>query len=1119
MLKRLKSVSTLLFLMGVSTGTAYAVAESGITDVKITQQNGSCTGIVKDTTGETVIGASVVVKGTTNGTITGIDGDFSLNNVKQGDIIQISFVGYKTVEVKWNGQPLNVTLKDDTEMLGEVVVTGYGGQQLRTKVTNSISKVKQESLNVGMHSNPAQALSGAVAGLKVIQSSGSPGATPTIILRGGTNLDGTGSPLVVVDGQLRDSMSDINPEDIESMDVLKDAGATALYGARASNGVILITTKRGKAGFREINFKAKLGLSYARTPYEFLEAGEYIKAMRKAHWDAGHLFQDKDGNTKTYWGNWESYLNGKQPFGTGNNLDQDIYSTQFLNEDNKYLLGRGWQTVTDPITGKEILYKNTDVDKYNLNDPAFSQDYNINMSGGNDRGTYYAGLGYNRQEGVPVNTFYERYSFITNASYKIADWLTSTSSLNYNRANWKNMPGSNGSELNYFGRVRSLPPTVLFEDEEGNMKLGPGTADGNQMYQPDQWWNDNQSDKFTMSQSFKIDILKNLSLTANMNWYYSETYQESFTKDYENTPGNFVRTRSATAYYNRDFRQTYNAVLNYNETFFLDHHVEVMLGMEYYNKYQRGFEAQGQGAPTDDLPDLSLTDKGEGKRTINSWHEKQRILSFFGRLNYDFKDKYLLSFVFRRDGYSSLLGDNRWGFFPGVSAGWIFGREDFIKEAIPVMSFGKLRASYGINGNASGIGAYTLQGSYGSSNSNGSFNYNGNTSYLITELPNPNLRWEKTATFEVGADLSFFANRLNTNLTYYNRLTSDKYAALSFPTSTGFSSVTNNNGEFRNQGIEIELSGKIIDSKDWTWSASGNIAFNKNKIVSLPDNGMERNRINAFQVYTGNGDEKKWVGGQQEGQEPGILYLYQADGIYRSYDEIPANLVRKYGSRTYYGPEAWNKLTAEQQNATTNFPIQPGDTKFHDVNGDDVIDEFDKVKVGATSPRWTGGFNTTLRWKNFQLYGRFDYALGFWLYENSGTQSTTPWFMGCYQGTYNTPTMYYDTWSESNPNAKYPRYLFADQNGKNNYIASTMFAYRGDYLAIREISLSYSLPESVAKMLKMQRAEVSITGQNLGYITDAKNVGSPEANPKDNGAVGQGYSLPRTILFGVNLTF
>lgn len=245
MLKHLKSVGMLLFLSTISGGAVYASSGERVTGIDAVQQNGTCTGVVKDGTGETVIGASVVVKGTTNGTITGIDGDFSLNNVKQGDIIQISFVGYKTVEVKWNGQPLNVTLKDDTEMLGEVVVTGYGGKQLRTKVTNSISKVNKEALTVGVHSNPAQALSGAVSGLRVIQSSGNPGSTPSIVLRGGTNLDGTGAPLVLIDGQLRDGLSDINPEDIESMDVLKDAGATALYGARASNGVILITKKTG----------------------------------------------------------------------------------------------------------------------------------------------------------------------------------------------------------------------------------------------------------------------------------------------------------------------------------------------------------------------------------------------------------------------------------------------------------------------------------------------------------------------------------------------------------------------------------------------------------------------------------------------------------------------------------------------------------------------------------------------------------------------------------------------------------------------------------------------------------------------------------------------------------
>ena len=1088
MLKRLKSVSTLLFLMGVSTGTAYAVAESGITDVKITQQNGSCTGIVKDTTGETVIGASVVVKGTTNGTITGIDGDFSLNNVKQGDIIQISFVGYKTVEVKWNGQPLNVTLKDDTEMLGEVVVTGYGGQQLRTKVTNSISKVKQESLNVGMHSNPAQALSGAVAGLKVIQSSGSPGATPTIILRGGTNLDGTGSPLVVVDGQLRDSMSDINPEDIESMDVLKDAGATALYGARASNGVILITTKRGKAGFREINFKAKLGLSYARTPYEFLEAGEYIKAMRKAHWDAGHLFQDKDGNTKTYWGNWESYLNGKQPFGTGNNLDQDIYSTQFLNEDNKYLLGRGWQTVTDPITGKEILYKNTDVDKYNLNDPAFSQDYNINMSGGNDRGTYYAGLGYNRQEGVPVNTFYERYSFITNASYKIADWLTSTSSLNYNRANWKNMPGSNGSELNYFGRVRSLPPTVLFEDEEGNMKLGPGTADGNQMYQPDQWWNDNQSDKFTMSQSFKIDILKNLSLTANMNWYYSETYQESFTKDYENTPGNFVRTRSATAYYNRDFRQTYNAVLNYNETFFLDHHVEVMLGMEYYNKYQRGFEAQGQGAPTDDLPDLSLTDKGEGKRTINSWHEKQRILSFFGRLNYDFKDKYLLSFVFRRDGYSSLLGDNRWGFFPSVAAGWRFTEEEFLAPLRNVLSNGKLRLSYGETGNSNvGDKAYSYY-KVGNNNIFGNSMING---VYLSQLGNNVLTWETAREWNVGLDLGFLDGRVNVTAEYYHKVVSDLLNEQTLLSYNEVNKIIANVGKTQSQGFELTINTTNIRNKDFEWTSDLTFSLYRDK-------WKERDpkwKPNAYDEY--NGWMRYYSG-------------YLSDGLVQvgeTIDHMPGALPGQVKIKDIdgYVYESDGSIKVDKH----GIPMKTG-------KPDGKLDDADKVIYGSADPGYLFGFNNTLRWKNFDLnvyfYGQFD-KLSAGSYKKQWLSNN----VNDLRRGYNQPTSISDLWSSSNPNGTLPGYFQTE----SAYGVGDYYYEKTWFIRCRNITLGYNIPIKTSKHI-LSNVRVYFDVNNPFTITPytgldpETDISSSESAPSQ---LQWAYPNVRTYSFGLDITF
>ncbi|WP_291594628.1 SusC/RagA family TonB-linked outer membrane protein [Bacteroides sp.] len=1077
-------------------------------------QTKSITGLVTDGAGEPIIGASVIEVGTTNGIITDIDGKFSLT-VNPNAKIKITYIGFQAQTIELKGRTsLKIQLKEDSEMLEEVVVTGYGGKQLRTKVTNSISKVNEESLKVGLFSNPAQALSGAVAGLKVTQASGSPGATPTIVLRGGTDFNGSGSPLVIIDGQLRDGLSDINPEDIESMEVLKDAGATALYGARASNGVILITTKSGKKGHREINLKVKLGVNYINNPYEFLNGEEYISTLRTAYSKSGYYCSDGEYVSIAPLSN----LTGASPFGLGNELGKSAWNVMGKTADNAYLVQQhGWKEMIDPLDPTQtIIYKDINPADYNLNNPSFSQDYNVNMSGGGDKATYYAGIGYNRQEGLPVDTYYERYSFILNASYKVTDWLTSTSNFNYNRANWKNMPGSNTSEGNYFGRIMSTPPTARFEDEEGNPTLGPNVADGNQAFQPEKWTNFNQTDKFTMIQSFQIDIMKGLYVKGSANWYYSEGLYESFTKDYLDNmlTNHYTKTRSTSAKFERNFAQTYNAVINYSHTFFKDHNVNLMLGMEYYDNEKRGFSGSGSGAPTDDFADLALTDKGEGKRSIDSWHEQYRILSYFGRLNYDYKGKYLLSAVFRHDGYSSLLGDNRWGFFPGLSAGWIFGQEQFVKDAVPFLSFGKLRASYGVNGNATGIGAYTLQGSYNSAV------YNGNNGFLIGSLPNPGLRWEKTKTAEVGLDLSFFDNRLNANFTFYNRLTSDKYANFSLPSTTGFSSIKNNNGEFRNRGLEIELSGKIIDTKDWKWSMSGNISYNKNKVISLPDNGLERNRQGGQQIYTGESfvnDKgeveyvKRWVNGTQEGMEPGMMVVYKSDGIYRSWEEIPGDLVitsGNYYGKKMYGPEAWKKLTkAEQKNA---LPIMPGDMKWRDINGDNVIDQYDQVVAGNTTPHWTGGFNTTLRWKNFQLYGRFDFALDYWIYDH-----TTPEiFLACAQGTYNTTTDVYDTWSEDNVSAKYPRYAYADLLTNANYARnSTMFAYKGNYLAIRELSLTYSLPEMWAKKVFCQKVDVSITGQNLGYITSA-NVATPEVS-----SAGSGYALPRTLLFGLNVTF
>lgn len=1047
---------------------------------------------------EPLIGVTIIIEGTTDGTVTDIDGNYTINNVPSNGSLVVSYVGMQSQTVAVNGRAnIDIVLREDSELLEEVVVTGYGGTQLRSKLTNSIAKVSEETLTVGVYSNPAQALSGAVSGLRVIQSSGNPGSTPQIVLRGGTNLDGSGSPLVMVDGQLRSSLSDINPADIESMEVLKDAGATALYGARASNGVILVTTKSGKAGQRSINLSAKLGFNYVNNPYTFLGVEDYITYQRNAY-------------NNTPWAPKDN-LNAANPLGTGNVYNERmVWNLMNLNDENRFLLDKGWKSMTDPINSNNtLIYRDTDIAKYSFVDPSLTQDYNLNMSGGNDRGTYYAGIGYNHSEGLPITSFYERVSFVLNGSYKVTDWLTSKSNFNYNRANWNSMPPTQTSEANYFGRIQSIPPTARFEDEDGNMLLGANSGDGNQSYQAHRFMRDNQTDKFTMIQSFEAKFLRDFTARASAQWYYDEGFYESFNRDYETSPGNWNRTRSTSAEFDRSLSQTYNATINYDKLLAGKHDVSVLLGMEYFDRHNKGFSASGRNAPTDDFWDLGLTDSGENLRDIDSWHSQYRILSYFGRANYDYLGKYLLSAVFRQDGYSSLLGDNRWGFFPGMSAGWIFGNEDFVKENFPALSFGKLRTSFGVNGNASGIGAYTLQGSYNPQT------YNGRTGFLIGLLPNPGLRWEKTRTFEVGVDVSFFENRLNANMTYYNRLTMDKYASFALPSTTGFSSITNNNGEFRNKGFEFELSGRVIRTEDFSWNMSGNVTYNKNIIVSLPDNGLERNRQGGSQIYTGNGDETIFVGGYQEGQEPGLLVGYKFDGIYKSVDEIPGNLVVQTGNdqgKYQYGPDAYNALTdAQKANAIL---IEPGDAKWRDINEDGVIDNFDRVEIGNITPRWTGGFNTNLKYKNFSIYGRFDFGLGFWTYDNA-----RPWFLGNMQGTYNTTTDVFNTWTPDNPNAKFPRYVWADQLGTGNLNrSSTLFAHRGDYLAFREISLSYSLPQTIADKLYMQSMNVSVTGQNLGYLTAAP-VANPERAYGAGVASGTGYGLPRTLLFGINVTF
>lgn len=1140
---------SLLLASSATIGVQAAQTPEGAPSMVAAAQSESCTGTVVDQEGEPLIGATVRVAGTNLAAATDINGNFTIKGVKKGAKITVSYVGSEPATAVWNGAPLQITMKESTNMLDEVVVMGYGVAQKRAKVTNSVAKVSEKTLTIGANANPAQALAGAVSGVKVNINSGDPSATPSITVRGGTNWNGANNdPLVVVDGQIRSSMSDINPNDIESMEILKDAGATALYGARAANGVVLITTKQGKKGEGKVTLSVKYGITHYDSGYDMLNAHDYINSVRRATFETCNNFEKGNWLNNFY----QNLFNGSQPYSTGNtklNKNQ-LWNILSYTEDNAYLLDQGWSVMPDPLIAylgdytelsqyvnekSKILYKDTDLLEYNRQDPTSIQDYNLSFQGANDRGSYYASLGLYKADGALPTQFYDRYNFSFTGGYKIAKWLQSNSVFNYTRANWNN-ESSGMPTGKFFGRIMSMPRTLRVETEEGEPLYATSLAGAsvNLHFQPDQYKRDNQSDKFQMTQSLTATIIDGLTLKGTMSWYYNEQLAKSFNKDLvTNANGVLNKQRPTSESFFRYFDQTYNLVANFNRTFNEKHTVNAMLGMEFYKRNYKEFRASSSGAPTDDFDNIQYGSHGTRfpyaastfGASSNTYEEA--ILSYFGRVEYDYMDKYLFAATFREDGYSRLQ-NNRWGFFPGISAGWVFSKENFFKnyEPISFINYGKLRASYGMNGivNGSTIGYYTLLGTYGA------YQYGGNMGYRITGLPNLGLKWERTRTGEVGLDLGFWQNRLNLGVTYYNRLTMDKYANKALPQTTGFSSVTTNNGSYRNQGVEIDLNGTIFRNKDFQWTAGLNLTYNKNVVTDLPYNGYLHNRQGGTQVYDGNKLDKDgnpmtiYLGGLQEGQEPMHIIGYKKRQILRSEADVKAlgnyidvSLSALSSVWIYANDEGLARLEAMDPAAAKKaVKLRPGDAVWMDRNGDNKIDQLDQYDLGNRMPHWTGGFNTTFSWKGLSLYARFDMGWGFTVYDSSFS-----WWMGGGQGTYSGPKQIMtDTWTPENPNAKYPRYVIASNMGTNSWFrVSDILAQSGAYLACRELSLSYALPQNICRKFRSQGLTLSVTGQNLGYIKKTT-LPLPDNTQSISFSDSEGtYNLPTTVIFGINVSF
>ena len=924
--------------------------------IQLMAQDLTVNGVVLDETGQSVIGATVLEEGTENGTITNLDGEFTLT-VAKGKALVISYIGFETQRVRAvNEKQLKIILHEDSKLLDEVVVVGYGVKQKRSTMTTAISKMDQKVLQNAALSNAAQALQGTVSGLRVTNTSGAPGSAPTIVLRGGAGIESAGSPLVVVDGVVR-SMSDINPSDIESIQVLKDAASTAIYGARANNGVILVQTKKGKAGHTQVSYKFKGGMNFARKGYEYMDAENYIRFGRLGRMYSGGSITDID-NTRGY----------GAVYGA-NNPEQ--YSIRYL-DGNENLLQEGWKQMTDPVTGKQIVFKDygTTLRDEVYKDPAFTQDHYLSFNGGSEKGTFAASLGYYSEDGTVKGTEYRRFSGTLNGNYKVLPILNIKGGVSFSTSTAPELYYDDMADL--FERMQSMEPTWKPFFDDGSPNYGYGKRDGNPLYWLDKLTNKNNTRKTTLNIGADLELVKDkLFLRENSSIYYEDYTRELFDKEYRDY-WNVNTERKASFAYQRTIQQQHSVQLEYTDTFKENHNFSAMLGGEYFENQYTEYSGSGQGAPFDDIPTLNAS--GNENMTAYSYREGYRIVSFFGRVTYDYKRRYLFTAVARYDGISR-LSDNRWGFFPGVSAGWNIHEEAFFHDSplANVVSTLKPRISYGINGNVNGISNYDVYGLYGQAS--GTHPYNGVNGILNTAVINSQLRWEKSKSFEAGLDLGFLNNRFNLILDYYNRTTSDLLTDVNLPGYTGFDSFKTNLGTLRNSGFEVEGNLNLITNpKGFNWNFSFNASYVFNKIVKLPDNGNENNRQGGSQVWDPASQQVIWVGGYQEGHTLGDIYAYQQVKILRDENEV-AQLA---GNRIdmiagLYGP---NVSEADRQRYGLTKPIEAGDVLWADLNGDNVIDQLDRVKVGNIYPKWTGGFGTTLSYKNVSLYGRFDFAVG-----------------------------------------------------------------------------------------------------------------------------------------------
>ena len=1018
-----------LCFLGIISAQQVSAASEQVAAVQQTRQ---ATGHVTDSQGP-LIGATVMEKGTNNGTVTDFDGNFTLN-VKPGATLVISYVGYESQEVK-AGDNVRVNLKEDGHVVNEVVVIGYGTQR-REAVTGSVANIGGEKLNQIAASNAAQALQGRVAGVLMTQTSTKPGAEMQIRIRGQRSLSASNDPLIVLDGiPFMGQLSDINPADIKSMDILKDASATAIYGSRGANGVIIITTVKGSQGTpAKVTYNGYVSFKKPFKKYPMMDGPTFSKFRKYAGIYENSL--DENDNINTDW--------------------QDLY----------YQTGVGYS-------------------------------HDVSVAGGTNGGSYSFGAGYYHDESVVPTEGYDRISVRGNFDQKVGEYFRFGLSTNNS---YRKTQGIN----NIYTALSSTPISSPY-DEKGNLKRFNTLPADQQIVitkdiverDKDQWLSENTGfgSYNTLFAELKCPWIEGLSYRVNVGLNIRTSKGGGFTGTGINST-NPTQVNSGWVTNEQTRNWAVENLLTYDRVFAEKHNLNVVA---MYSAEQTRYERTGGSAqeiPAEYFQYYAL-DKATGQANLNNFaYNQSGLMSWMGRVMYSYDNKYMISAAFRADASSRLAPGHKWHTYPAVSAGWNIAREEFMESTKNWLDNLKLRVGYGETSNQA-IAPYSTLGGLAIRNYNFGNGTNYKAGYYVNSLPNPELGWEYSKTWNFGLDFSFFNGRLSGSFEYYIQKTNDILLNVKLPDTAGVSSYTGNIGNTENKGWEFSLNGIIIDNKNgWNWEAGINFYQNRNKLTKLAtDDPDGRDEGNLWFV----------------GYPIDVIYDYEYVGLYQAGEEAALKILEPGGN-----------IGMIKVKYTGDYDANGLPTRA--INADDR-------QIMSMEPDLVGGFNTTVGYKGFDLTVIGAFQIGGKLI--SAIHSSNG-YLNMLTGRRN--NMDVDYWTPENTGAKYPK-PGGLQSGDNPKYGSTLGYFNAGYLKVRAITLGYNFENlKPVKDLGISRLRLYATVQNPFVLFSPYNNESgldPETNSwsNENTAVGYsfgshrmpivGYNTPstRNFIFGLNVTF